>query len=79
MEHYYIIHLHVRQIKQFSKLMNYRWLFYEAIDDPGVFKSNTSVGNNIIKNYCKGVVNFVCLFRHELKECGLLDLDFGDE
>lgn len=77
MQHYFVIHLHVRQIKYFAKLMNHRHLFFQAIADPELLRTNTSVGNNIIKNFCKGIVNFVCVFQSQLVQSKLLDIQ-GD-
>lgn len=74
MKHYFIVHLHIRQIKKFDKLMNLRGLIFEAIDSPEVLIKNRNFGNNLVKNFCKGFINFIVLFYEDLTHFGLLSL-----
>jgi hypothetical protein len=68
----FILHLHLRQIKEFSGLMANRQTILEVIDSPLLLKANMSFANNLVKNFCKGVVNFVVLFYEELRREQLL-------
>lgn len=68
----FILHLHLRQIKEFKGLMARRQIILEVIDQPDLLKGNMNFANNLVKNFCKGVVNFVVLFHEELREEGFL-------
>lgn len=68
----FIKHLFIRQIKNCSGLFGKRRLFYEAIDDPTVIQNNAHFGNNLIKNFCKGICNFVAMFYGDLRKNGLI-------
>ena len=72
LEKFFIMHLHLRQIKEFSKLMAHRNYIYEAIRDPEILRGNMSFANNLVKNFCKGLVNFVVLFYDNLNLMHLL-------
>lgn len=67
LRHHFLFHLHLRQIKDISGLMKNRQMIFEAIDDPEILDSNCTFSNNLIKNFCKGFVNFVLIFYEDLK------------
>lgn len=72
LEKIFILHLHLRQLKDFSKLMIQRHSIYKAIDDPEILKGNMNFANNLVKNFCKGVLNFIVIFYEDLKNLELL-------
>lgn len=68
----FIFHLHVRPISNISELLKQRTVIFEAISNPNVLCGNKSFANNLIKNFCKGVVNFIVLFYHDLVSRNLI-------
>ena len=72
MEQCFITHLHIRQIKNFSELMKHRQNIYEALDDPESLNFKVSFGNNLVKNFCKGLSNFIIIFYNDLVVAGFL-------
>ena len=62
----FLIHLHIRQVKFTKELLLQRQNIYEAIDFPDSLNFKLSLKNNLIKNFCKGFVNFVILFFEDL-------------
>ena len=64
----FIRHLHIRQIKKISELMRQRQFFYDALDDPELLTLKVKFDNNIIKNFCIGICNFVIMFYSDLIE-----------
>lgn len=61
-----IFHLHIRQIKQFDQLMRHRQILFESIEDPSLLVDGPVFENNLIKNFCKGFVHFVAMYKDEL-------------
>lgn len=78
LERGFLLHLHLRQLKNLSKLMAQRQCIYRAVDQPDVLKGNVNFANNLVKNFCKGVVNFVVLFYDDLKRNDCLPGKPGD-
>ena len=72
MERCFITHLHIRQMKDFSELMSQRQNIYEALDYPELLISKINFGNNLVKNFCKGLTNFVVMFLDELIKEGFI-------
>ena len=72
MEQCFITHLYIRQIKNFSELMKHRQHIYEALDDPDILNFKVSFGNNLVKNFCKGLANFIIIFYNDLVNADLL-------
>lgn len=72
LEKCFILHLHLRQIKNLFQLMEHRQSIYAAIDDPEILQGNMKFKNNMVKNFTKGVVNFIVLFYEDLKKIKLL-------
>lgn len=64
---HFLFHLHLRQIKDISGLMKNRQMIYEAVDSPEILLTNCTFSNNLIKNFCKGFVNFVIMFYEDMK------------
>ena len=69
MERCFLIHLHLRQIKDFSELMHHRQNIYNALDDPIILESRVNFANNLVKNFCKGLTNYIVMFFDELIDC----------
>lgn len=67
-----IYHLHIRQIKQFGQLMRHRQILFESIEDPSLLIDGPVFENNLIKNFCKGFVHFVAMYKNELATNNLL-------
>jgi hypothetical protein len=67
-----IYHLHIRQIKQFDQLMRHRQILFESIEDPSLLVDGPVFENNLIKNFCKGFVHFVAMYKNELATNNLL-------
>lgn len=67
-----IYHLHIRQIKQFDQLMRHRQILFESIEDPSLLIDGPVFENNLIKNFCKGFVHFVAMYKNELATNDLL-------
>jgi hypothetical protein len=72
LEKCFLLHLHLRQIKNLFQLMEHRQSIYTAIDDPHILNGNMKFKNNMVKNFSKGVVNFIVLFYEDLKGIKLL-------
>jgi len=72
LEKCFLLHLHLRQIKNLFQLMEHRQCIYNAIDDPQILLGNMKFKNNMVKNFAKGVVNFIVLFYEDLKRIHLL-------
>ena len=70
----FIYHLHMRPINDISQLMKQRKLIYEAVSNPELLNGNKSLANNLIKNFCKGIVNFIVLFYDDLVKKGFLPI-----
>jgi hypothetical protein len=64
----FIYHLFIRQIKNLKLLMQCRNRLFDAIDDPKLINSKLPFTSNLVKNFCKGVSNFVVMFHDELKK-----------
>jgi hypothetical protein len=72
MQQCFILHLHVRPISNINELLKQRRVIYEAISNPNILNGNKSFANNLIKNFCKGLVNFIVIFYNDLVQKGLL-------
>ena len=68
---FFIRHLHLRQIKEITGLMAYRQTLYDAMDEPEILNTTSHSSNNLIKNFCKGLVNFVVIFYDDLIKEGI--------
>lgn len=69
---FFLMHVHLRQIKNLFQLMSHRQSIYNAVDQPEILRGNMKFKNNMVKNFCKGVVNFVVLFYEDLQEIHFL-------
>ena len=72
LKNFFLIHLFIRPLKNPFPLMRQRQFIYDSIDNPENFLSNIHFSTNIIKNFCKGVVNFVIIFYEDLERINLL-------
>lgn len=72
LERCFLMHLHLRQIKQIGELMRNRQNIYDALEDPELLNNQVNFGNNLVKNFCKGLANFVIRFVNELVSEGML-------
>lgn len=72
LERCFLMHLHLRQIKQIGELMRNRQNIYDALEDPEILNNKVNFGNNLVKNFCKGLANFVIRFVHDLIREGML-------
>ena len=72
MERCFLLHLHLRQIKDFSELMHHRQNIYDALEDPVILESRVNFANNLVKNFCKGLTNFIIMFFDELIQTNLI-------
>ena len=68
----FILHLHIRQIRDFSLLFRQRHALYKAIDSPSVLMESINFSNNLVKNFCKGFTNFVVMFFEDISNNNLL-------
>lgn len=66
LERVFLMHLHLRHIKDFSDLMSNRHVLYESIQNPDILLERFTLGNNVIKNFCKGFVSFILMFHDDL-------------
>lgn len=73
MERSFLMHLHIRQIKDFSELMAQRQNIYDSLDEPEILILKVNFGNNLVKNFCKGLTNFVVMFYEDLLEQGFIN------
>lgn len=72
LEKSFVMHLHLRQIKNIRELLRHRQNIYDALEDPEILNNKVNFGNNLVKNFCKGLANFVIRFVDELVRDGLL-------
>ena len=64
---HFLRHLFIRPLKDPFSLMRQRQFIYDSIDNPENFLSNNQFSTNIIKNFCKGIVNFVIIYSDDLR------------
>ena len=62
----FIFHLFVRQIKDNKLLMLYRQVLFDALDHPELITKELPFTSNLIKNFSKGILNFVVMFYEDL-------------
>ena len=62
----FILHLFIRQIKNLKQLMQSREQLFQALDEPELVSTALPFTSNLVKNFCKGVSNFVVMFYDEL-------------
>ena len=65
-------HLLIRQIKDYRILLRYRQTLFEAIENPDLIKDSLPFTSNLVKNFCKGVCNFVVMFYRDLAKNSLI-------
>lgn len=58
----FTLHLLIRQIKNYRILLRYRQTLLNALDNPDLINQYLPFSSNLIKNFCKGVCNFVFMF-----------------
>ena len=68
----FVMHLLVRQIKKYQVLFRYRQTLLEALDNPDLIKNCLPFTSNLIKNFCKGLCNFVFMFYEDLVDNGFI-------
>lgn len=68
----FIFHLFIRQIKNLKLLMRCREELFQALDQPEIVSTSLPFTSNLVKNFCKGVSNFVVMFYDELLEQRLI-------
>ena len=73
---FFLIHVHLRKMKNESEFKSYRTLFYEMLNDTELLKKNNKINNNIVKNFSKGIVNFVLMYYNQLKSSPVLKNSF---
>jgi hypothetical protein len=62
----FLIHTHIRQVKNKNELLLQRQNIYEAIEFPDSLNFKQKLKNNIVKNFCKGFVNFIVMYYEDL-------------
>ena len=62
----FIFHLAIRQLKNVSELMSHRQNLFDSLNEPELLITKINFTNNLIKNFCKGVANFVIMFYEDL-------------
>lgn len=68
----YIHHLHLRQIQDIQQLLKNRDVILRAIQKPDILLLSVQFENNLVKNFCKGLVSFICSFYECIIENNLL-------
>ena len=63
-----IFHLSIRQLKNVSELMRHRQNLFDSLHEPELLISKINFSNNLIKNFCKGISNYVIMFYDDLIE-----------
>ena len=69
-----IFHLSIRQLKNVSELMRHRQNLFDSLHEPELLKSKINFKNNLIKNFCKGISNYVIMFYDDLIEQKMIPL-----
>ena len=64
---FFIFHAHLRKMKNLKEFLSFRQCFFESIDDSSILKNNVLIQNNVIKNFCKGLLNYILIFYKDLK------------
>jgi hypothetical protein len=62
----FLFHLQIRQIKNTKELLQQRQNLYDALDDPDIIFLKITFSNNLVKNFCKGILNFFVMFQEQL-------------
>ena len=64
----FIMHLHIRQIINITQLLRKRDILYESLDNPDILLLCVQFENNLVKNFCKGLVCFITAFYNNIVE-----------
>lgn len=75
----FILHLIIRQLKKISELMRHRQNLFDSINEPELLVKKINFSNNLIKNFSKGVSNFIIMFYDELIRENLIPLPTNEE
>ena len=67
----FIFDLYTRKLENKIKLLENREIFYNIIDNPDLLKIDCHFDNNMIKNFCTGLSNYLKI--HFLKMKAVLD------
>lgn len=67
-----ILHLFVRPIKGRKNQLQYRQFLHDAVQNPELLDNRNRFKANDVKNFCRGVINFVIMFYDELLEKGII-------
>ena len=65
---FFLLHVHLRRRKNAKDFIKFRQLFFEMIDDSSILERQNHVHNNLIKNLCKGIVNFLLVYFDFLRD-----------
>ena len=68
MKRFFLFHCQIRKMKNQSDFIKLRQFFYEIIENSEILKNNIKITNNIIKNFCKGIMNFILIYFDSLSE-----------
>lgn len=68
---YYLIHcmiydIYTRKVEDKIQLLSKREIFYAVVDDPELLDLDCHFDNNLVKNFCNGLANFIKKFFREL-------------
>ncbi len=67
----YIFDLYTRKIEDKKHLLSKREILYSVVDTPSFLDLDCHFDNNLIKNFCTGLSNFLRLNLSKMKECML--------
>ena len=80
MQECFFFDLYSRRLLCKNYLMSRRNLLYRIIENPSALDSDCHFNNNILKNFCKGMANFIIRnLKHILKLFKLRDNNFMNE
>ena len=68
----FLLDIFARKLENKMVLMNKRQFFYNVIDKPDLLSIDCHFDNNILKNFCTGIFNFLTKHTNDiLKELNL--------
>lgn len=64
----FIYDLYIRRLENKMFLLSKRQLLYTLIDNPELLTTDCHFDNNLLKNYCTGIANFILNHYDDIKE-----------
>ena len=64
----FIFDLYTRKLENKAHILSKREIFYSVIDDPTFLSLDCHFDNNLVKNFCTGLANYLKKNYNQMKE-----------